>query len=226
MLASFLKNPAPVCICKTSVSDLDVDGSGVFFADPDRTLKNPGPSVFCFNLLKKYQRKLLLFLNLVLNFCFASGVGFPLYPEFFYIMTQWATTSPKYFCATPASSRTDLQYCKQCVCHPLLMPCLPRPALALHESFVTTSQILFHSRQFSNGFTVYQCVCRPLPMPCHPPPPLPCPSHNYRLIVLVSVVDPKLFIPDPDPPLNFPSSRSGSRQKFRIHADPDPTYIN
>ena len=88
MLASFLKNPAPVCICKTSVSDLDVDGSGVFFADPDRTLKNPGPSVFCFNLLKKYQRKLLLILNLFLNFCFASGVGFPLYPEFFYIMTQ------------------------------------------------------------------------------------------------------------------------------------------
>ena len=32
---------------------------------------------------------------------------------------------------------------------------------------------------------------------------------------------------DPDPALNFPSSRSGSRQKFRIHAnpDPDPTYI-
>ena len=37
-----------------------------------------------------------------------------------------------------------------------------------------------------------------------------------------SVVDPKLFIPDPDPALNFPSSGSGSRQKFRIHADPDP----
>ena len=39
-----------------------------------------------------------------------------------------------------------------------------------------------------------------------------------------SVVDPRLFIPDPDPALNFPSS--GSRQKFRIHADPDPFYIN
>ena len=72
-----------------------------FFADPDRTLKNPDPSVFCFNLLKKYQQKLLLFLNLVLNFCFASGVGFPLYPEFFYIMTQWATTSPKSFVPLP-----------------------------------------------------------------------------------------------------------------------------
>ena len=31
-----------------------------------------------------------------------------------------------------------------------------------------------------------------------------------------SVVDPKLFIPDPDPALNIPSSGSGSRQKFRI----------
>ena len=41
-----------------------------------------------------------------------------------------------------------------------------------------------------------------------------------------SVVDPKLFIPDPDPAFNFPSSGFGSRQKFRIHADPDPTYIN
>ena len=29
----------------------------------------------------------------------------------------------------------------------------------------------------------------------------------------------------PDPALNFPSSGSGSVQKFRIHADPDPTYI-
>ena len=34
------------------------------------------------------------------------------------------------------------------------------------------------------------------------------------------------FVPDPDPAFNFPSSGSGSRQKFRIHADPDPTYIN
>ena len=41
---------------------------------------------------------------------------------------------------------------------------------------------------------------------------------------IFSVVDPKLFISDPDPALNFPSSGSGSRQKFRIHADPDPTY--
>ena len=39
-----------------------------------------------------------------------------------------------------------------------------------------------------------------------------------------SVVDPKLFIPDPA--LNFPSSGSESRQKFRINADLDPTYIN
>ena len=43
---------------------------------------------------------------------------------------------------------------------------------------------------------------------------------------IFSVVDPKLFISDPDPALNFPSSGSGSRQKFRIHADPDPTCIN
>ena len=35
-----------------------------------------------------------------------------------------------------------------------------------------------------------------------------------------SVVDPEWFIPDPDPALNFPSP--GSRQRFRIHADPDP----
>ena len=28
------------------------------------------------------------------------------------------------------------------------------------------------------------------------------------LIVTISVVDPKLFIPDPDPALNFPSSGS------------------
>ena len=39
-----------------------------------------------------------------------------------------------------------------------------------------------------------------------------------------SVVDPKLFIPETDPALNFPSS--GSRQKFRSHVDPDPTFIN
>ena len=41
-----------------------------------------------------------------------------------------------------------------------------------------------------------------------------------------SVVDPELFILGPDPALHFPSSGSESRQKFRIHADPDPTYIN
>ena len=47
-----------------------------------------------------------------------------------------------------------------------------------------------------------------------------------ELTLASSVADPKLFIPDPDPSLNFPSS--GSRQKFRIHADPDPdpTCIN
>ena len=49
---------------------------------------------------------------------------------------------------------------------------------------------------------------------------------TVNVIQKISVVDPKLFIPDPDPALNFPSSGSGSRQKFRIHADPDPTYIN
>ena len=43
--------------------------------------------------------------------------------------------------------------------------------------------------------------------------------------VTFSVVDPELFIPDPDQALNFPSSRSGSRQKFRIHSDPDPTHV-
>ena len=46
----------------------------------------------------------------------------------------------------------------------------------------------------------------------------------YYMGIKGSVVDPRLFIPDPDPALNFPSS--GSRQKFRIHADPDPTCIN
>ena len=47
--------------------------------------------------------------------------------------------------------------------------------------------------------------------------------HSLELTnILYSVVDPKLFIPDPDLALNFLSSRSGSRQKLRIHADPDP----
>ena len=40
-----------------------------------------------------------------------------------------------------------------------------------------------------------------------------------------SVVDPERYIPNPDPALNFLSSGSGSRQKFRIHADPDPTHV-
>ena len=39
-------------------------------------------------------------------------------------------------------------------------------------------------------------------------------------------MDPKLFIPDPDPALNVPSSGSGSRPNFRIHADPDSAYVN
>ena len=38
-------------------------------------------------------------------------------------------------------------------------------------------------------------------------------------------MDPERFIPDPDPALNFLSSRSGSGQKFRIHADQDPTHV-
>ena len=36
------------------------------------------------------------------------------------------------------------------------------------------------------------------------------------IILLFSVVDPEWFILDPDPALNFPSSGSESRQKFRI----------
>ena len=63
-------------------------------------------------------------------------------------------------------------------------------------------------------------------------PPLPVttnprPGTRRRKVgeVSSSVVDPKLFIPDPAQALNFPSSGSGSRQKFRIHADPDPTCI-
>ena len=38
-----------------------------------------------------------------------------------------------------------------------------------------------------------------------------------------SVMDPEWFIPDPA--LNFPSSGSGFRQKFRVHADPDPNHV-
>ena len=51
-------------------------------------------------------------------------------------------------------------------------------------------------------------------------------TDEYIQVPTGSIVDPKWFIPDPDPALNFP--RSGSRQKFRIHADRDPnsTYIN
>ena len=41
-----------------------------------------------------------------------------------------------------------------------------------------------------------------------------------------SVVDPEWFFPDPDRALNFLSSGTGSGEMFRIHADPDPTYIN
>ena len=40
--------------------------------------------------------------------------------------------------------------------------------------------------------------------------------------ILTSVVDTKEFILDPYPELNFPTS--GTRQKFRIHADPDPSH--
>ena len=40
--------------------------------------------------------------------------------------------------------------------------------------------------------------------------------------IVTGVADPEWFIPDPDPALNFQTS--GSRQKFRIHADTDPTH--
>ena len=62
----------------------------------------------------------------------------------------------------------------------------------------------------------------PLPVTTNPRP-----GTRRRKVgeVSSSVVDPKLFIPDPAQALNFPSSGSGSRQKFRIHADPDPTCI-
>ena len=40
-----------------------------------------------------------------------------------------------------------------------------------------------------------------------------------------SVANPEWFIPDTHPALKFPCSGSRSRQKFRIHADPDPTQI-
>ena len=50
--------------------------------------------------------------------------------------------------------------------------------------------------------------------------------HSFQIYrVCSSVVDPEWFIPDPDPALIILSSRFGSRQKFRIHADPDPRYI-
>jgi hypothetical protein len=40
-----------------------------------------------------------------------------------------------------------------------------------------------------------------------------------------SVVDPKLPVPDPDPTFQMVTgSGSGVRQKFRIHADPDPQH--
>ena len=47
---------------------------------------------------------------------------------------------------------------------------------------------------------------------------------EYLPIHIDSVADPEWFILDPDPALNFTSS--GSRQKFRIHADQAPTYNN
>ena len=46
---------------------------------------------------------------------------------------------------------------------------------------------------------------------------------HFSKVFISSVVDPEWFIPDPDWALNFPSS--GSRQKFRIYADPDPALV-
>ena len=36
-----------------------------FFADPYPDLENPDPSVFCFNLLEKYKRKIFQIFNYV-----------------------------------------------------------------------------------------------------------------------------------------------------------------
>ena len=47
-------------------------------------------------------------------------------------------------------------------------------------------------------------------------------QNKKKMLIFPSVADPKLFIPDLDPALNFPSS--GSRHKFRIHADPYPQH--
>ena len=51
-------------------------------------------------------------------------------------------------------------------------------------------------------------------------------STSSGMLQKSSFVDPEWFIPDPDPALNFPSSGSGSRQKFRISADSDPAYFS
>ena len=48
---------------------------------------------------------------------------------------------------------------------------------------------------------------------------------NVNYLVLRIWNDLFRIIPDPDPALNFSSSGSGSRQKFRIHADQDPTLV-
>ena len=49
--------------------------------------------------------------------------------------------------------------------------------------------------------------------------------HTTPLTSPYSVVDPELFIPDPDPAWNFLSSGSRSRQKFWIQADPDQIHF-
>ena len=54
-------------------------------------------------------------------------------------------------------------------------------------------------------------------------PKLFIPDPDPALLILISsVLDPKLFIPDLDPASNFPSSGSGPDPD----PDPDPTYIN
>ena len=39
----------------------------------------------------------------------------------------------------------------------------------------------------------------------------------YLITIYSSVLDPKLFIPDPDPASNFPSSGSGSRSGSNLY---------
>ena len=97
---------------------------------------------------------------------------------------------------------------------------------------------------FSSSYYGSGQISAPAPAPT--PTPTPSPTHTpcgsgsatlslmqqFLKMVLEKVVsEPVLrirndFVPDPDPAFNFPSSGSGSRQKFQIHADPDPTYIN